>query len=1505
MSESQSQSLTSTPTPSPTSTLEISVQSHSCVKFVRNINALLQHEFSHLPITALHFLSPNFLLAGEGGLVGLYCRGDPAGNGERGFICDVKVFERQAVHGIVGLREAVEEGDGAELGKRWNWRWRVLVWGGRLVQVVDVGVGDGGEAGVRCVLLEAVDVGDWVFDVVGGEGGEVVLVTAHNVLFGLDIRGEESGRNPKARRLAEGPRSILYSAHVVTSPGRILVASGTAFGEIIVWSYSTTGQETYVHHSFTGHEGSIFGVQVSPRLSIPNFPSRILASCSDDRTIRLWDTSSVDGIAAQRSTSNTVSQKETGFGSSAPSNELSGNDTCLAIAWGHSSRIWNVQFLSSCNECGFPRLLSTGEDATHQVWDLLPSSQAHPTKEGKNTSLFSLRNLAVASNYHGKNIWAASSIISPHSASSFREIIATGAADGGISTSMAPPGLLAIPYEEPEKADQTPSSSSADDSSEYSDDKNAEGLRDEKECVNNEASQDVSNQENEQEPWKSIEMDEWVQEEVKRKEKITLKLNFGLNFLKDRPKSDSDPSEPPEWCPKSDSSPCPGLSDGPQTLVVDNPSVWKLEQCFYESLTEEKPNDGAKEYASDRFRAFAFSDPETLLITSNEGRVFWMDWEEGSLESTMDVKWFDLGIFPDLKGYAVIAGSPERGSFFFAGSSGILHYLDPSSPADSLSELAEFDCKVAGIFIGHPSGHFHDALLATLSVLITFVGGRPPEVLTVDFSGLGEIPEVSMRYTVKLPPSEIVTSFCHVFERNGREYYIFGTRKGTLEIHENRLPKQEASKQDDALLCETVTDVHHGESVTAIRWYEDIEDRFGHLVTVGRDGCLVVTSLSAILDPYLGKRVCPVVHRAHLSSPFPNIEDIMILRDSVLVAGFHKKTFVVFDMISEKEIFREECYGGNRIWAFRAFPSPVLAYVKESKLVVRALFNLPEYPLRNGMHGREVKAVAVAPCKLWPNSWSPLVATGAEDTDIRIFNWRQISQDPVRVMSQCHAVIRGHNTGIQALKWSEDGKYLFSSGGVEEFYIWRIRRVPIFRVGVVLEAKGKLSNPQTDRRITDFYVRRVLEPGWERIPGSAFVVILVYSDSVIGVWNYEHEYEIPTSTRWLLLGDGHYTACSLTQVTVLSLGYGEPTNWILTAATDGHISIWKFDDIPNRFQSARTTPTSPDTPRSSPGLADVSNDKGKYVVSRREKLHKNAILCLSEHRLSPTTSLVITGGDDNALGITLIQHDTNLRIHKHRISRAHAAAVTGCLVLPGAIEFKNNGRSEFECLVTTASNDQQLRAWKIVVDLNKWGPDAASSIDAIQVTRLFTNYTGVADGSCLAVVKQYGFVDAESSSKTKFHFLVCGVGMEVQSMTVERQPGDARLVKRYSPKSRKKIGSEIPRVEGVDEEDEVDEEMEQGGKEGEEKKENQVEEEIRPEQDQNDEAKANQTEDRKADEEMVDGMSQEKEANVPKNEKENNNSNATQREGYDPSPRYPKRLPPTNSPPVLFLRKGG
>lgn len=196
---------------------------------------------------------------------------------------------------------------------------------------------------------------DWLMAGHWGLDNRAYLVTAHNLLLQISIDCKQL-----EKVFSCGNECSLYSASVYSTSDDIYVAAGTVFGSIDIWSVN----KREVISVLNGHEGSIFNVQFS------KCGSKVV-SCSDDRSIRVWD---ID------------------------------RETCLAVGWGHMARIWQLKFLEN-------NIISTGEDNTARVWEL---------KQGK------LDCVQTWEGHTGRNVWSMA-------VNGLDEtLIATGGADGRI-----------------------------------------------------------------------------------------------------------------------------------------------------------------------------------------------------------------------------------------------------------------------------------------------------------------------------------------------------------------------------------------------------------------------------------------------------------------------------------------------------------------------------------------------------------------------------------------------------------------------------------------------------------------------------------------------------------------------------------------------------------------------------------------------------------------------------------------------------------------------------------------------------------------------------------------------------------------------------------------------------------------------------------------------------------------------------------------------------------------
>ena len=354
-------------------------------------------------MTALAF-SKDYLFAGEGPILRIHRRHDNS------LLETIKIFASQAIHGI-----AIHS-DG------------IVVWGGHLVALYTF-TSDGTST---LKLVSSLEATDWILDIaispeLSGNKRKAALITAHNALLLLDLGDSNTG----LQELTSNSKCILYSAHVHwTDDEHILIASGTVFGDIILWScfLQTHGAPSSVlHHVLIGHEGSIFGVQI---FEVPTDqvhegregPSRLLASCSDDRTVRVWDISYLPETATDpQAAADLTSARETGFGANVadvlPGNASGGK--CIAKAWGHASRIWGVKFIPSPTSSTISYVVSFGEDTTHQFWSL---KETAPDE-------FSLTHHGGSCLHSGKNIWS----WAIHQISPEHVVVASGGADGSVA----------------------------------------------------------------------------------------------------------------------------------------------------------------------------------------------------------------------------------------------------------------------------------------------------------------------------------------------------------------------------------------------------------------------------------------------------------------------------------------------------------------------------------------------------------------------------------------------------------------------------------------------------------------------------------------------------------------------------------------------------------------------------------------------------------------------------------------------------------------------------------------------------------------------------------------------------------------------------------------------------------------------------------------------------------------------------------------------------------------
>ena len=1391
------------------------------------------------------------MLAGEGQFLKIF------DHETKELLNNLEVFETQAIHGII-CSQANQGYDAKDA------HGHVLIWGGYSVSIITIVTRHDSTGLARPhidVLLCPIHTHDWILDACFfnadcEQSSHVIksirafLVNAHNEVLMLHVivpAVSEVKLQNTITVFTSGPSSTLYSAHIVPkSTTSILVAAGTVFGEILLWSFHPStyeAQQSVVHRIFRGHEGSVFGVQISEKAE-RGVIERILASCSDDRTIRLWNISD---------TSMSLKMDEVrhdpgiGFRTEA---SVTNYSYCVATVMGHASRIWGTRFLGHRNDHW--GVLSYGEDATVHTWVLCPKRSQTTKLLQSNESEFELRHLETYGYHSGKNT---------HS-TAIRHIInnscliSTGGADGQIASYVVGINELGLQSHDRsahyEVRDIYASSSASLTTPKEIQFRSAGGARvlsehifsnlrgnwqlsrkvrcerNTENCGNLEgsatfASRCPTNESYDREELYSEAGDfttavglklKTYRQYVWRFQKITKTITVwfvkpedgqsvdrffhALEFEEMDNKSSSGPNEENLLQLRARGNHLCGedmyevdftfslkdvsIKQWTASFKVSGPSKdyviesnytrdGSLELCRGSDISTtfsrqveveakrpevspplmtwkcQKPpliEKHQEECNTDAFKTFLWLKKDEFLVSTENG-MLWV----GSLKYDRHGSSFATYQFvahqKELESSCLATSAQSGAVAWLTGTEGSIFIYQHSERRLGLdfklpNKVAYLRAQKLPVYWGieseagvpRPSGNPSlDPRLPTstaekIDIVATCLGSSLIHVLSVVFNGTRPSGEMKS-LEIELAGNFIVTSSYFLDQKSG--WLILGSRTGELAIC-NVSTNLDLQKHSNDCKCRTHRVQVHKESVTSILALpgESLATETSRMLlfTTGRDGTYKVHEMDIRKgDDCKGVDVPQLMMIHDCRLPFgPFIEGIYfsIRSKELFLWGFRSTHFVVWNESQKAEVLSLECGNSHRNWDY--FPHEngegggSFAWMQAKKCHVQYQETSSHRVIQSGSHGRDIKAMALSPLdhargKL--GSW--LLATGAEDTMIRMFVYNLANKERL----QCLGILKGHTTGLQQLRWSEDGDRLFSAAGCEEFLVWRVRHLPHIGIGVICEAHCPKVTEFSNLRLMDFDV--ISMPSANTGSGAkAFLLIMAYSDSSFRAFIYRSWNE----SKFLEIFSGSCGTNCLTQVRNLGTGLNHKLS-LCIAGTNGSLNLSSLStELP---------------------LHSATSMQKEVSLWKKLVVHANSIKCLDVFNISPVENLIMTGGDDGCIAMTLLKSPQD-KSHENppdhvytRIPSYHASAVTGLKCMP----VKQEHHQADLLLFASVGCDQRLKLCQVRIDRREKGAEV------FEVVKLKDVYTSVADAAAL---------EQHTDDKGRW-LIIAGIGMEV------------------------------------------------------------------------------------------------------------------------------------------------
>ncbi|KAI0465088.1 hypothetical protein LJB42_000306 [Komagataella kurtzmanii] len=628
------------------------------------------------------------------------------------------------------------------------------------------------------------------------------------------------------------------------------------------------------------------------------------------------------------------------------------------------------------------------------------------------------------------------------------------------------------------------------------------------------------------------------------------------------------------------------------------------------------------------------------------------------LQKTGQDNWILIEQDPSLEKFVIMKSQKERRLVLLCNNKGYIRLLqfDPLLIQDIVIPNSVFD---------HSKSNISNVLIAGYdehSVLICTETPNPKEPFLLTILDLEENIKFTQHTLIK-PDMRFVSS-CISFDIVNK-WLLIGSRYTTIALYDI------STLKNDLEPLKVWKKYVPGDTISSLKVLSSIEHESLIILTT-RDGWFYYIQLSKSINSITDL----IVQENRIQKGF--VEGCFIHPSSgdLLLYGFKSSLFFLWNETKQLEVFNEICGGPHRLWQFNIRDATTndysFIYTRASVLNVRhtgsSLWK-GDSILRQGTHGREVRDISISSSSV---NGKRLLLTGSEDTTLKLSSIDESSLEITQYWT-----LRKHVSGLQKAKIIHQDKelglqYALSSAAREEFFVWLISEtiqgsVPLISNYATLPPSSEI---HPDLRIMDFDVmKRADESG--KVTG--FLISTVYSDSTIKVWDFSI-----TKREFRLVIDGKYTTICIWNVKFLQLG---GNLYLLTAGTDGHVCIW---DITYSLYDSGYSLLSGGQIQ---GHCIGGSKLGELLV--KQQIHQSGIKAMDFVQASSTELLIITGGDDNALGLlnltfTPEKSTLHLSIVDFKDSAA-TSTITGLNVIDSSTFF-------------TTSVDQVVRIWKIDQD---------------------------------------------------------------------------------------------------------------------------------------------------------------------------------------------------------------